>query len=174
MRKLIVVGVIAVVALAVFLGRIDAADSPVAAPRAYTEAKLAGDVLLVNLKSMDLPFILKSHEVVTLAGVPFLQGVAANIGDDNWDTGLTVLLAVDDIAVIHEQVKAAGIVSFYDEKGAVGRRYRRQDEAGTPFCVTVDGQTLEDNTVTIRDRDTLAQQRIGRDEVLSFVQARLG
>jgi len=41
---------------------------------------------------------------------------------------------------------------FYDEKGAVGRRYRRQDEAGTPFCVTVDGQTLEDQTVTVRER----------------------
>ena len=46
-------------------------------------------------------------------------------------------------------------VAFYDEKGAVGRRYRRQDEAGTPFCITVDGQTLQDGTVTIRDRDSL-------------------
>jgi glycyl-tRNA synthetase len=44
---------------------------------------------------------------------------------------------------------------FYDEKGAVGRRYRRQDEAGTPYCITVDGQTLQDGTVTVRDRDTL-------------------
>ena len=44
---------------------------------------------------------------------------------------------------------------FYDEKGAVGRRYRRQDEIGTPFCITVDGQTLNDGTVTIRDRDSL-------------------
>src|SRR5204863_6004336 len=43
---------------------------------------------------------------------------------------------------------------YYDDKGAVGRRYRRQDEAGTPFCVTIDGQTLQDDTVTIRDRDT--------------------
>jgi glycyl-tRNA synthetase len=49
---------------------------------------------------------------------------------------------------------------FYDDKGAVGRRYRRQDEAGTPFCITIDGQTLQDQTVTIRDRDTLAQRRI--------------
>ena len=45
---------------------------------------------------------------------------------------------------------------FYDEKSAVGRRYRRQDEVGTPFCITVDSQTLADGTVTIRDRDTLA------------------
>jgi glycyl-tRNA synthetase len=49
---------------------------------------------------------------------------------------------------------------FYDDKGAVGRRYRRQDEAGTPYCFTVDGQTLQDQTVTIRDRDTLDQRRI--------------
>ena len=51
---------------------------------------------------------------------------------------------------------------FYDDKGAVGRRYRRQDEAGTPFCVTIDGETLQDDTVTIRDRDTL-KQRAGAD-----------
>ena len=48
----------------------------------------------------------------------------------------------------------------YDEKDAVGRRYRRQDAIGTPFCITVDHQTLEDNTVTLRDRDTMTQERI--------------
>jgi glycyl-tRNA synthetase len=62
---------------------------------------------------------------------------------------------------------------FYDEKGAVGRRYRRQDEAGTPFCVTVDGQTLQDRTVTIRDRDTLQQWRVKVDDVVSEIQQRL-
>ena len=49
---------------------------------------------------------------------------------------------------------------FYDEKGAIGRRYRRQDEAGTPFCITVDGQTLTDDTVTFRDRDSCRQWRV--------------
>jgi glycyl-tRNA synthetase len=53
---------------------------------------------------------------------------------------------------------------FYDEKGAVGRRYRRQDEAGTPFCITVDSQTLTDNTVTFRHRDTLEQWRVKVDD----------
>ncbi|MBE9488892.1 MAG: glycine--tRNA ligase, partial [Bacteroidetes bacterium] len=48
----------------------------------------------------------------------------------------------------------------YDEKDAVGRRYRRQDANGTPFCITVDHETLEDNTVTIRHRDTMKQQRV--------------
>lgn len=49
---------------------------------------------------------------------------------------------------------------FYDDKGAIGRRYRRQDEAGTPFCVTIDGDTKDDNRVTIRDRDSLQQRRV--------------
>ena len=49
---------------------------------------------------------------------------------------------------------------FYDEKDAVGKRYRRQDAAGTPFCITVDHQTLEDNSVTIRHRDTMEQKRV--------------
>jgi glycyl-tRNA synthetase len=63
--------------------------------------------------------------------------------------------------------------TFYDDKGAVGRRYRRQDEAGTPFCVTVDGQTLTDQTVTIRDRDSLAQERIGISKVAEYVHGKL-
>jgi glycyl-tRNA synthetase len=74
---------------------------------------------------------------------------------------------------IYRDCQAAGLSSFYDEKGAVGRRYRRQDEAGTPFCVTVDGQTLTDQTVTVRDRDSLIQDRIAADKVLAYVQDRL-
>jgi glycyl-tRNA synthetase len=64
-------------------------------------------------------------------------------------------------------------VAFYDEKGAVGRRYRRQDEAGTPYCVTVDGQTLTDNTVTIRDRDTLEQWRVNVDDAVEEIAKRV-
>ena len=63
---------------------------------------------------------------------------------------------------------------FYDEKGAVGRRYRRQDEAGTPYCITVDGQSLEDRTVTIRDRDTLEQTRVSIDECEAVLQEKIG
>ncbi|HUT56748.1 MAG TPA: glycine--tRNA ligase [Phycisphaerae bacterium] len=74
---------------------------------------------------------------------------------------------------IYEDCKAAALASFYDEKGAVGRRYRRQDEAGTPFCVTVDGQTLQDQTVTIRERDSLKQVRIAADGVVQYVQEHL-
>ncbi|RAV27588.1 glycine--tRNA ligase [Sinomicrobium soli] len=57
----------------------------------------------------------------------------------------------------------------YDDKDAVGRRYRRQDAAGTPFCITVDHQTLEDNTVTIRHRDTMEQQRVAIEEVRAII-----
>jgi glycyl-tRNA synthetase len=62
---------------------------------------------------------------------------------------------------------------FYDDGGAVGRRYRRQDEAGTPYCITVDGQTLQDQTVTIRDRDTLAQERVAIVDLEDVVRNRI-
>ena len=59
--------------------------------------------------------------------------------------------------------------AFYDEKGAVGRRYRRMDEAGTPYCVTVDGDTLEDGSVTVRDRDSMEQVRVPKENVVSYI-----
>ncbi len=62
---------------------------------------------------------------------------------------------------------------FYDAKGAVGRRYARQDEAGTPLCITVDGQTLQDDTVTFRDRDTLKQWRVKVDDCAAELSARI-
>jgi glycyl-tRNA synthetase len=62
---------------------------------------------------------------------------------------------------------------FYDDKGAIGRRYRRMDEAGTPFCITVDTQTIEDQTVTIRNRDTMEQIRISIDKVLGYILDKL-
>ena len=62
---------------------------------------------------------------------------------------------------------------FYDDKGAVGRRYRRQDEAGTPYCITIDGQTLQDSTVTIRDRDSTRQWRVPTGAVAEELRQRL-
>jgi len=62
---------------------------------------------------------------------------------------------------------------FYDEKGAIGRRYRRQDEAGTPFCITVDGQTIKDNTVTVRDRDSMEQVRESTDKLAGHLREKL-
>jgi glycyl-tRNA synthetase len=62
---------------------------------------------------------------------------------------------------------------FYDDKGAVGRRYRRQDEAGTPFCITVDTQTLEDQTVTVRERDSMEQERVLIDKLSVYLLKKL-
>ena len=60
---------------------------------------------------------------------------------------------------------------FYDEKDAVGKRYRRQDAAGTPFCITVDHETLEDNSVTIRSRDTMEQKRVAIADLKDIIKA---
>ena len=58
---------------------------------------------------------------------------------------------------------------MWDDNGNIGKRYRRQDEIGTPYCVTIDFVTLEDNTVTIRDRDTTKQKRVKIEDILSVV-----
>jgi glycyl-tRNA synthetase len=63
--------------------------------------------------------------------------------------------------------------SFYDDAGAVGRRYRRMDEIGTPFCITVDGQTLTDQTVTIRDRDTMTQDRVNVAALVDWLKQKI-
>ncbi|HKX45363.1 MAG TPA: glycine--tRNA ligase [Planctomycetota bacterium] len=72
---------------------------------------------------------------------------------------------------IGARLRRARLSTFYDEKAAIGRRYRRQDEAGTPFCVTVDGQTLEDGTVTVRHRDSMAQERVPELDLVPHLEA---
>lgn len=62
---------------------------------------------------------------------------------------------------------------FYEEKDAIGKRYRRQDAIGTPFCVTVDHQTIEDGTVTIRYRDTMEQERIPMSQVKQLILGKI-
>jgi glycyl-tRNA synthetase len=64
--------------------------------------------------------------------------------------------------------------AFYDAGGSIGKRYRRQDEAGTPFGVTIDGDTLSDQTVTVRQRDTMAQERITIDQVPTYLTKQMG
>ena len=61
----------------------------------------------------------------------------------------------------------------YDEAGSIGKRYRRQDEIGTPYCITVDFDTLEDDTVTIRDRDTMKQERIKIQDLNNWIQDKI-
>jgi glycyl-tRNA synthetase len=73
---------------------------------------------------------------------------------------------------LHEELRRA-VVAEYDDSGQIGRRYRRQDEIGTPYALTVDEQTLEDDTVTIRDRDSLEQERIPISGARSVILDRL-
>jgi glycyl-tRNA synthetase len=65
------------------------------------------------------------------------------------------------------------MVCEWDDNGNVGKRYRRQDEIGTPFCVTVDFETLEDGAVTVRDRDTMKQERVPVSELASYIAAKI-
>ena len=74
---------------------------------------------------------------------------------------------------IVDDIRNSGIASFYDAGGSIGKRYRRQDEAGTPFGITVDHDTLEDNTVTLRDRDTMEQERISTDKIIDVLKTKL-
>jgi len=74
---------------------------------------------------------------------------------------------------VHKDLLKERIPSFYDESGSIGKRYRRQDELGTPYCITVDYDSLEDNTVTFRDRDTMEQKRINISEIANEIKKRL-
>ena len=64
-------------------------------------------------------------------------------------------------------------MSDYDETQNIGKRYRRQDELGTPYCVTIDFDTLDDRAVTIRDRDSMKQDRVSIDQLLNYLGERL-
>ena len=76
---------------------------------------------------------------------------------------------LDSIAIkIYNSLKYS-FSCFYDDSGSIGRRYRRQDEVGTPFCITIDSQTLQDETVTLRNRDTMKQERIKIDKLADFI-----
>ena len=73
---------------------------------------------------------------------------------------------------IYDELRGV-FTAFYDDGGSIGRRYRRQDEAGTPFAITVDGQTTQDGTVTVRHRDTLAQDRVDAGQLVTWLGERL-
>ena len=74
---------------------------------------------------------------------------------------------------LEQELRRAGLATFYDEKGAIGRRYRRQDEVGTPFCVTIDGDTLEQGTVTLRHRDSMEQETLPAADLVATIRDRM-
>ena len=73
----------------------------------------------------------------------------------------------DDAYKVYEQLQKK-YVCEYDETGSIGKRYRRQDEIGTPYCITFDFDSMEDNAITVRDRDSMEQNRIKIDELDSY------
>ncbi len=74
---------------------------------------------------------------------------------------------------INQMLRESGIIAEYDDSGAIGRRYMRADEIGVPFCITVDGQTLKDKTVTVRERNTREQVRVKIDELVDYLKEKL-
>jgi len=70
------------------------------------------------------------------------------------------------------QLRQQWMIDF-DDAGAIGRRYRRQDEIGTPYCITVDFDTLDDQAVTVRERDSMVQERVALDQVETYLATRL-
>src|SRR4030095_11435041 len=91
--------------------------------------------------------------------------------------GLFPLVKKDGMPEMAQRVAAdlrRAFAVFYDDGGAIGRRYRRQDEVGTPFGITIDGQSTQDGTVTVRDRDTLQQVRVAADQLRGYIAERIG
>ena len=104
--------------------------------------------------------VLRLHPAVAPVKAAVLPLIAKNEG------------MVGQARALYEELRRGHIVE-YDEGGAIGRRYRRQDEIGTPFAFTIDEQTLEDETVTVRDRDSLEQERLPIDSVRSWLDEAL-
>ncbi len=116
---------------------------------AYSEEEVKGDTrVTLNLSPKIAPFKAAIFPLVKKHGMPEMAHK------------------------IHDELQKRFKV-FYDESGAVGRRYRRQDEIGTPFCITVDGDSIEDETVTVRDRDTMEQSRLKITELTDFLDKKV-
>ena len=114
---------------------------------------------------------------------------AFNVEDERINLKLNPILAPNTVAVfplvrnkenirnlalkLHKDLLIHRISSFYDAAGSIGKRYRRQDELGTPFCITIDYESLENNTITLRDRDTMQQIRIEIQKVPEIVIGKL-
>jgi len=115
---------------------------------AYEEEQLADDVRVV----------LRLHPAVA----PITVGVLPLVKKEGMP---------EKAKEIGAKLRRAGLTTYYDEKAAIGRRYRRMDEAGTPYCITIDGQTFEDDTVTVRERDSMAQSRVAVKDLVEHLAA---
>jgi glycyl-tRNA synthetase len=110
----------------------------------------------------------KEDGYVTLGLKPYVAPIKVGVFPLMAKDGMEEVAKALDLALREE-----GIVTYYDDSGSIGRRYARMDEAGTPWCVTVDYDTLEKGEVTVRHRDSAEQERIPADDVVAFVKERL-
>lgn len=142
-----------------------------------------------------IPYIIETsaglnRQVLMLLCDAYTEEKVADKGnDDDWRTVLrfhpeiapiTVavlpLMKKDGLAELAKDIRnelRADYATDYDQAGAIGRRYRRQDEAGTPFCVTIDYESKDDNSVTVRERDSMEQTRVHRDELSLFIRNKI-
>jgi glycyl-tRNA synthetase len=95
---------------------------------------------------------------------PIKTGVFPLIGDEN---------LIKIAKILDGDLRKAGISTFYDESGTIGRRYARMDEIGTPFCITIDHDSLNDNQVTVRNRDTTKQERIKIQDIIPYMKEKI-
>ncbi|MDD4388349.1 MAG: His/Gly/Thr/Pro-type tRNA ligase C-terminal domain-containing protein, partial [Bacilli bacterium] len=86
---------------------------------------------------------------------------------------LPLVNKLNDKATAVYQMMIKDLICEYDTSGNIGRRYRRQDAIGTPFCITVDYQTLDDDAVTVRERDSMQQNRVKINEVVNYIKERI-
>lgn len=141
-----------------------------------------------------IPFVVEPSMGIDRAALAFLcEAYTESDGSDGREPGEVVLRLHPKLAPVKAAVfplmkkdglpelaqkivldlKQHGINTFYDESGSIGRRYRRQDEIGTPWCITVDYDSKEDNSATIRDRDSLKQERVAISEIENYLSSRL-
>lgn len=142
-----------------------------------------------------IPFIIETSAGLTRQLLMMLcdayqeEKVADKGNDDDWRTvmkfhpelaPITVavlpLMKKDGLSELAQEIRAVlkqDYATDYDQAGAIGRRYRRQDEAGTPYCVTIDYDSKENGTVTVRDRDTMEQERVHKDQLSDYIRNKI-
>jgi glycyl-tRNA synthetase len=138
-----------------------------------------------------LAFLVEAYEEQALPGGGDAEGEGGKKAEDDVRTVLHLhpRLAPIKVAIfplvkkdgmpelanaLEDRLRRQGLSTFYDQSGAIGRRYRRQDEVGTPWCVTVDGDSVKEGTVTVRDRDSMTQERVPAADLPALIAARLG
>jgi glycyl-tRNA synthetase len=148
-----------------------------------------------NANERYIPFIIETSAGLTRQLLMVLcdsyeeQKVADKGNEDDWRTvmhfhpevapvtvAILPLMKKDGLAELAQEVRSSLKEDFatdYDQTGAIGRRYRRQDEIGTHFCITIDYQTKEDGTVTVRDRDSMLQERLPRERVSEYIRQKI-